>query len=171
MIQKPNIVAVLNKEGIELKQRGKYFWALCPLHTEKNPSFKVDPIKQTFYCFGCQAHGDVISFTMLLKGLSFKEALNYLGIKKDRLPVSFRELTKRDLIRGFREWCNTYYGHLATIYRLFNQLKIHVKTMKDVELLTPYYHREPLWEYWMDILAGEDDELKFLLYRETLHGK
>ena len=169
MMEKPDIVTFLGKEGIDLKIRGKYLWALCPFHTEKTPSFKIDPVKQTFYCFGCNAHGDAIAFIRAYKRLSFREALNYLGIKKTRLPMSFRELTKKNLIRRFREWCNTYYDHLCTIYRLLNKLKLQAKTMQDLEPLIPYYHREPLWEYWMDILESEDDEVKFLLYRKVVY--
>lgn len=49
--------------------------ALCPFHQEKTPSFSVNPIGQYFYCFGCQAGGDVFEFLMRYEGMSFKEAV------------------------------------------------------------------------------------------------
>ena len=75
---KPDIKLIIEQEGIELK-RGK---ALCPFHSERTPSFMVNRNKQTFHCWGCGEHGDVISFIMKLKGISFEDALIYVGIKK-----------------------------------------------------------------------------------------
>ena len=46
----------------QLKKVGANWSGLCPFHGEKSPSFSVNPEKGVFYCFGCQAKGDVISF-------------------------------------------------------------------------------------------------------------
>lgn len=54
----------------ELKQRGRDFWGCCPFHEEKTPSFKVDPKKQTWHCFGCGEGGDALDFIMKAEGLN-----------------------------------------------------------------------------------------------------
>jgi DNA primase len=59
---------------VELKQRGSDYIGLCPFHPEKTPSFSVNNFKKFFYCFGCHAGGDVISFISQLTGLSYRDA-------------------------------------------------------------------------------------------------
>ncbi len=75
-----NIVAVIS-EYVQLKKKGRSFWGLCPFHSEKTPSFSVDPDKQIYKCFGCDRGGDVISFVMDKKGFSFAEAITELALK------------------------------------------------------------------------------------------
>lgn len=61
---------------------------LCPMHEEKTPSFKVDPKKQRFRCFGCSAGGDVFKLVELVENICFKHALDHLakraGIEKSK---------------------------------------------------------------------------------------
>ena len=64
---------------VKLKQRGKDFLGLCPFHNEKTPSFHVNDQKAFYHCFGCQAHGDIISFVMQIEGLEYKEAVKKLA--------------------------------------------------------------------------------------------
>src|SRR5690554_4069837 len=52
---------------------------LCPFHNEKTPSFNVNTDRGFYYCFGCQAKGDVFDFVMQTQGLDFFEALRRLG--------------------------------------------------------------------------------------------
>ncbi|WGL51101.1 DNA primase [Nocardioides sp. BP30] len=63
---------------------------LCPFHDEKSPSFQVTPARQMFYCFGCQAGGDVISFVMKIDGLGFTETVERLA-EKYGVPLEHEE--------------------------------------------------------------------------------
>ena len=55
------------------------FKGLCPFHKEKTPSFTVNDVKGFYYCFGCHAHGDVITFEQQTNNLSFAEAVEKLA--------------------------------------------------------------------------------------------
>lgn len=61
--------------NITLKRRGKTLVGLCPFHNEKTPSFTVYPESRSFYCFGCGAGGDVISFVRRMENLDYIEAV------------------------------------------------------------------------------------------------
>jgi len=64
---------------VALRRNGNRYTGLCPFHQEKTPSFHVDSENQFYHCFGCGAGGDVISFVMKQRGLSFMETVNYLA--------------------------------------------------------------------------------------------
>lgn len=64
---------------VELKKAGRTFKACCPFHSEKTPSFVVDPLKNIFHCFGCGAGGDSITFIMEIEKLNYKEAIERLA--------------------------------------------------------------------------------------------
>ena len=64
---------------VPLKKAGKNLKGLCPFHTEKTPSFVVYSDTQSFYCFGCGAGGDVISFIMRQENLDYVSAVEFLA--------------------------------------------------------------------------------------------
>jgi len=64
---------------ITLKKTGKNYSALCPFHNEKSPSFSVNPDKQFYYCFGCGASGNALTFLMEYDNLEFVEAVEILA--------------------------------------------------------------------------------------------
>ncbi len=68
------ISEVIGKK-VKLKKHGKEFSGLCPFHNEKSPSFTVNDQKGFYHCFGCHAHGDIISFTIDSEALVFKDAV------------------------------------------------------------------------------------------------
>lgn len=74
-----NDIAGLIGEYTELKKRGTTLVGLCPFHTEKTPSFTVWPEKSSYYCFGCGAGGDVITFVRETEHLEYIEALRHLA--------------------------------------------------------------------------------------------
>jgi DNA primase len=63
----------------ELRRRGARFTGLCPFHDERTPSFSVDPVEKLYYCFGCQAGGDVFTFLQEKDGLEFRDAVEQLA--------------------------------------------------------------------------------------------
>lgn len=64
---------------IQLKKAGANYWACCPFHNEKTPSFSVSPVKQFYHCFGCGRTGSAISFLMDYSGLTYPEAIEELA--------------------------------------------------------------------------------------------
>jgi DNA primase len=69
----------LISQTVALKRQGRTFVGLCPFHSEKRPSFHVDPVKQVFHCFGCKASGSVFDFVMKRDRVEFREALEILA--------------------------------------------------------------------------------------------
>ncbi len=80
---------------VKLQKKGKDYFGLCPFHNEKSPSFSVSPGKQMYYCFGCGAGGNVITFIMEYENYSFTEALKLLA---DRAGMALpeKEYTKEE---------------------------------------------------------------------------
>ena len=76
--QAADIVEVVSSH-VELKQRGRNFFGLCPFHSEKTPSFSVNPDKQIYKCFGCGAGGGSINFVMEIENLEFPDAIKRLA--------------------------------------------------------------------------------------------
>lgn len=66
---------------VSLQRRGRDYWACCPFHNEKTPSFQVKTFHQCYVCYGCGKKGDVINFVMEMDKLSFNEALEKLARK------------------------------------------------------------------------------------------
>ena len=66
---------------IKLEKAGMSLKARCPFHNEKTPSFFVSPVRQSFYCFGCGAKGDIFTFVESVEGLDFRGALKLLAEK------------------------------------------------------------------------------------------
>lgn len=64
---------------LNLIRRGHNYVCLCPFHSEKTPSCTIFTDNQNFYCFGCGAGGDVITFIMRMENLNFREAVNFLA--------------------------------------------------------------------------------------------
>ena len=65
----------------DLKKKGTNYWACCPFHNEKTPSFSVSPVKGIYKCFGCGKGGNAVSFVMEHDKISYPEALRYLANK------------------------------------------------------------------------------------------
>lgn len=84
---------------VRLNKKGSNYFGLCPFHNEKSPSFSVSPGKQMYYCFGCGAGGNVITFLMEYENYTFQEAFKALadraGVALPRMEYS-EEARKAD---------------------------------------------------------------------------
>ncbi len=94
-----DIVETVSRYVPALKRGGRTFKAACPFHTERTPSFIVDPTRGTWHCFGaCSTGGDVIEFVRRIEGLEFREALkrcaDLAGV--ELRPPSARERRQRE---------------------------------------------------------------------------
>ena len=64
---------------LELTKKGRTYWARCPFHYEKTPSFSIDEFEGFYHCFGCGESGDLITFVKKMEGLDFMEAVEFLA--------------------------------------------------------------------------------------------
>lgn len=79
---------------VVLRKRGKNHLGLCPFHSEKTPSFTVNPAKQLYHCFGCGAGGNAFSFLMELEKRSFSEVVLELA-QRYHIPVKTLEAKEK----------------------------------------------------------------------------
>ncbi len=97
----------------KLTKAGREFKGCCPFHTEKTPSFYVNDQKQFYHCFGCGAHGDVITWMIEQRGLSFMDAIKELAAQAGMEvpapdPVAAKKAEKRaelvDVTTAAQDW-------------------------------------------------------------------
>ena len=81
-------IVELVESYLPLKKKGQDYWACCPFHSEKSASFKVSSIRQGYYCFGCNAKGNAISFMMEYESLDFPSTVKRLA---DRVGITIQE--------------------------------------------------------------------------------
>lgn len=113
-----NDIVELVSRYVTLKRSGSGMVGLCPFHKEKTPSFHVSPDRQLYYCFGCNAGGNIVEFVKNIENLDFVESIRFLaeraGINVDvsgfseedkRVYLKRQEILKanRDAARYFRE--------------------------------------------------------------------
>ena len=81
VVNHTDLVQLMEERGVALRRTGSTFKACCPFHSEKTPSFNVNPQRGFFHCFGCGTSGDAIRFLMLFERLTFAEAVTDLANK------------------------------------------------------------------------------------------
>ena len=125
---KPDFLSTMEREDIETKLRGRDYWACCPFHADKTPSFKVNIERQQWYCFSCNEGGDVITFIMKLHKLSFKDALVYLGIKNGK-PVQPDPAIqrKKKIQKEYNEKITALYNDLCEQARHLHKVRLQVQ--------------------------------------------
>lgn len=108
-----NNIDIINIIGnyLPLKKRGENYIACCPFHEEKTPSFTVSSSKQFYYCFGCGAGGNIISFLMQHEHLQFQECIEMLA-QHAGYKVPYRS-------NGPSQEDN---GQLSNLYELLNHI-------------------------------------------------
>ncbi len=107
-------------EHIALKRVGRQYQGLCPFHSEKSPSFSINPDKGVYFCYGCGAKGDVISFVRDLEHLDFGAAVERLAAKAG-IALTYSDesggkdrVRKTKLIEAMEQACAWYHNRLLT---------------------------------------------------------
>lgn len=136
--------------------------ALCPFHTDKNPSFSINPKKQVFYCHGCKQGGNVITFVSLIEGITNEQAIELLkekaGITTGKTLLSLmEELTlyyesKRPQAQQFFE-SRSMSPLFQNIYRLgysgsdalelYREFSAYKSELKELQLIQTKYEGTP----------------------------
>lgn len=114
-----NDIETVVSQYVSLKRAGRHLKGLCPFHNEKTPSFTVFPDTNSYFCFGCQSGGDVVSFVKNIENLSYAEAIKLLAersgisLPEDNFDKGLSE-RKRRIYEINREAANYFYGMLFT---------------------------------------------------------
>ena len=90
--EKVNIVEIA-ESYFSMEKKGVNFWACCPFHHEKTPSFAINEVGQFFHCFGCGESGDVIRLVSEMESLDFMGAVKMLA---ERAQIPLPELAEDD---------------------------------------------------------------------------
>ena len=124
-----DIVDVIS-QYVNLKKKGANYFGLCPFHNEKSPSFSVSPGKQMYYCFGCGAGGNVITFVMEYENYSFVEAVKMLA---DRVGITLPEVEYTKEAKAAADLKNTLLeiNRLAANYFYYQLKQPHGKIGYD----------------------------------------
>lgn len=129
---------------VNLKRRGKNMVGLCPFHNEKTASFNIYPDNGSFYCFGCGAGGDIITFIMKIENLDYIDAVRFLAqraglqmpeeeadVSMSRLRMRVREIN-RETARFYHGYMMSPEGRRGLDY--FLQRGLSIKTIKHFGL-------------------------------------
>ena len=155
---------------VKLQKKGSNYFGLCPFHNEKSPSFSVSPSKQMYYCFGCGAGGNVITFVMEYENYSFMEALQMLadraGVALPKQEYSKEAKEAADLRTALLEInrmaANYYYFQLTNPqgevgYRYFRDRQLADDTIRHFGLGFANKTSDDLYRYLR--AKGYDDKI------------
>lgn len=121
---------------MQLKRRGRNLVGLCPFHSEKTPSFNIYPENGSFYCFGCGAGGDVITFVMKIENLDYMEAVKFLAqragmsMPEDTVDDSMSKLRNR-VYEANREAARFFYAKLYSKEGVQALSYLHSRALTD----------------------------------------
>jgi DNA primase len=114
--QAADIIEIVNQHT-DLRQQGGRWVGLCPFHEERTPSFSVNPAEKLYYCFGCEAGGDVFRFVQEKEGVDFPEAIEMLaeryGVELEREqedPKAEARRKRRERLRELLTRTSTFYS-------------------------------------------------------------
>ena len=134
LLDRVDIVEVIDRR-VKLKKSGKNYSARCPFHEERSPSFSVNPDKQFYYCFGCGAGGNALTFVMEYENLEFPQAVETLASSAGM--VIPREPSRSGRDPGQQEESNKPLYALMERVSLYyqQQLRSHPQARRAVDYL------------------------------------
>ena len=143
-IRLQNEIVDLISSYLPLKKQGNSYFGLCPFHNEKSPSFSVSFEKQMYYCFGCGAAGNVITFVMQKENYNFPEAIKFLAerinydLPESNNPETQKKIAyKKKLLQINIETAKFFYKNLIKSKECLNYLSkrgIENRTIKKFGL-------------------------------------
>lgn len=122
-----DIIDVIESSGIEVKQAGSRYKALCPFHDESTPSFIIDENSQSYHCFGCGEHGDIFSFIQKTNATDFIDSMRILG---QRPEVTFDVDTAIEEVFSSNDEERVDYQRLRECVQEANN--VFIENMKDL---------------------------------------
>lgn len=164
-----DIVDVIS-QYVRLQKKGNTYFGLCPFHNEKTGSFSVSPGKQMYYCFGCGAGGNAITFLMQYENFTFSEAMEALaeraGIelpKQEYTTAQRQEADKRARLLEINKEAARYFymllrnerGRNALAY--FRKRELSDETMRKFGLGYSDQYSDDLYRYLRS--KGYEDEI------------
>jgi len=156
-------------EYVTLRRRGKSLVGLCPFHSEKTPSFTLFPETQSFYCFGCGAGGDVITFIRNIENLDYIDAVKFLAdkfgleIPEDKTSEGDYKEFRKQVYEINRLAANYYYKCLLSeegkeALEYIKKRKLKASTVKSYGLgFAPNS-----WTGLIDYLVGQGYDKEFI---------
>lgn len=93
---------IAQSAGLELRRRGGKYWACCPFHAERTPSFAIYPEERGWYCFSCHRGGDAAALYQQLYNVPIREALRAVG--KDEATLAPVRSAGEELRRKVERW-------------------------------------------------------------------
>ena len=114
LLQRNEITEVIG-EYVHLEKKGSRYWAACPWHAERNPSFCVNKEQQFFYCFSCKRGGSVINFIMEQEKRTYPEALQFLA---ERVGMEMPEYRNDEEYKKKKEY-------LKRLHAMMRDLALH----------------------------------------------
>ncbi len=92
-LKRKNDLVTIASNYLRLEQKGNRFWACCPFHSEKTPSFTINNDEGFYHCFGCKESGNVITFIMKMENLDFMDAVKFLA---DRAGMEIPQMQDKE---------------------------------------------------------------------------
>ncbi|MEZ5503614.1 MAG: DNA primase [Halioglobus sp.] len=134
LLDRVDIVEVIDRR-VKLKKSGKNYTARCPFHEERSPSFSVNPDKQFYYCFGCGAGGNALTFVMEYENLEFPQAVESLAGSAGMVVPREPDRSGRDP-RQQEESHKPLYALMEQVSRFYQQqLRSHPQAGRAVDYL------------------------------------
>ncbi len=168
-VRRRNDIVDVISSYVRLNKKGSNYFGLCPFHNEKTGSFSVTPSKQMFYCFGCHAGGNVISFVQRYENMTFTEAVRMLADRAGmKLPegeskeARDRENKRAQLLAINKEAGTYYYAQLRSEsgkrgLEYFRKRGLSDETMQKFGLGFARSSKDETYRYLKS--KGFDDEL------------
>ena len=121
LLSKTDLVHIVSKY-VSLTKKGNSYWACCPFHHEKTPSFQINPNKQLYYCYGCHEGGNAITFIKKIESVESGEAIRILAdaahmtipeYKSDKKSADVKKKKER-LVALMRDAAMHYHDNLKS---------------------------------------------------------